>query len=403
MRILFFAKDAPFVQSGYGKCCREICTRLRRFGHDVAVFATVGNRTSSFFEWQGLKIYPPLDDIYGEDIILDHYLNWKAELLITQLDVWAMQKIHTYAQQNLINWLAYVPIDSDPPSSAIIDRLKCATGIVAMCHWAKKKLTEYGLESTVIHHGVDTKVYRVLPHKDKLKQELGFPPGCYLVGMVQANQFLRKAHEEQFRAVALFRQLHPQIDIRLYCHSIPRPDSYHLPSLAEHLGISDIVRFPNDYLTVKGFSEEQMGRIYNAFDVLLSATNGEGFGLPVIEAQACGIPVVATDCMSFPELVTFGQLCKVKAWITAQTLQRKTIPDENDIAAKLWQSFNTEWNTREISEHAHYLWNWDDRIIQEWMWLLDRMKDKIVNECLDIPKPSRWAKEKARKEIRCGF
>jgi len=60
MRILYFAKDAPFVNSGYGKCCREICTRLRGLGHEVAIFATVGNKASFLFEYKGIPIYPGL-------------------------------------------------------------------------------------------------------------------------------------------------------------------------------------------------------------------------------------------------------------------------------------------------------------------------------------------------------
>lgn len=399
MRILFFAKDAPFVNSGYGKCCREICTRLSRLGHDVAVFATVGNRSASFFEWHGLKIYPGLEDVIGEDIIYDHYKDWKAELLITQMDVWAMKKIHELSRAGLINWLPYVPIDSLLPCPEITERVKNAVHVVTMCKWAKEELESTGISATSIHHGIDTTIFRILPEKkEKLKQELGFPSNCFLIGMVQANQFTRKAIEEQLRGIAIFKEKHPQIDIRLYFHTQPnRVDSFHLPSLVQILGLKELVKFPNDYFSIKGFTEEHMARIYNAFDVLLSATNGEGFGLPVIESQGCGVPVVATDCMSFPELILAGALCKVKTWFTTPTLQLKAIPDDLDIGDKLWLIYNTEYNRKEIQDLAHYLWSWDSRIIQEWMCILDTIREKLKKQCLQIPNQPKAIKEMAKK------
>ena len=401
MRILWFAKDAPFVNSGYGKCCNEICTRLNKLGHDIAVFATVGNRSSSFFEWNGLKIYPGYEDVYGEDIIYDHYMDWKAELLITQLDIWPMKKIHELSKSGLINWLPYAPIDSLLPCPDITERLKFAVHTVTMCKWGKEQLDNQNIPATSVHHGINSNVYRILKEsKGKLKLELGFPEDCFLIGMVQANQFTRKAIEEQLKGIAIFKEKHPQIDIRLYFHTQPnRIDSFHLPSLVQILGLKEIVKFQSDYLGIKGFTENHMARIYNSLDVLLSATNGEGFGLPVIEAQGCGIPVIATDCMSFPELLLAGALCKVKTWFTTPTLLTKAMPDETDIAEKLWLVYNTEYNRREIQDMAHYLWDWNSRIIQEWMILLDEIKEKLVKSCTQIPRPSKHTIEMAKSIV----
>lgn len=400
MRILFFAKDAPYINSGYGKCCREISQRLNKLGHEVAIFATVGNRSSPFFEWQGLKIYPGVENIFGEDVVLDHYNDWKADIFLTQIDIWPIRIIPELAAQGAINWVPYVPLDSDPIPAHMIEKLKCATYTICMCEWAKKQLDPFGIDSTWIHHGIDTQIYKILPNKTDLKKALGFPADCYLIGMVQANQFLRKALEEQFRGVALFRQLHPQIDVRLYCHTTPlREDSYNLDELAGFIGIKDIIKFPSPYKYAYGFSEEDMAKMYNAFDVLLSATNGEGFGLPVIESQACGVPVITTDIMSFPELTKFGKTIPVKTWFTMPALMRKAVPDETAIALALWEIYNAKWNRQEISDTAHYLWNWDSKIIQEWMWTLQRIQDKIDKKCLKLPASSELSKKLANEEV----
>lgn len=58
----------------------------------------------------------------------------------------------------------------------------------------------------------------------------------------------------------------------------------------------------------------EMPTVYNQVDVLLFPTVREGFGLVVAEAMSCGLPVVATDCSSLPELVKNGMggyLCRL--------------------------------------------------------------------------------------------
>lgn len=52
---------------------------------------------------------------------------------------------------------------------------------------------------------------------------------------------------------------------------------------------------------------EQMPSVYNDMDILLFPTVREGLSLAAIEAMACGLPVVATNCSSLPELIDDGK------------------------------------------------------------------------------------------------
>jgi glycosyltransferase involved in cell wall biosynthesis len=49
-----------------------------------------------------------------------------------------------------------------------------------------------------------------------------------------------------------------------------------------------------------------MVKLYNCAEVLLGTTGGEGFFLPGLEAQACGVPIVVTDYASAPEICGAG-------------------------------------------------------------------------------------------------
>lgn len=55
-------------------------------------------------------------------------------------------------------------------------------------------------------------------------------------------------------------------------------------------------------ITFTNVSEDELNMIYNACDVLLIPSSSEGFGFPVIEAFATGLPVVASDIEIFKEI-----------------------------------------------------------------------------------------------------
>ena len=68
-----------------------------------------------------------------------------------------------------------------------------------------------------------------------------------------------------------------------------------LHSLAAELGISDDVVF------VGGVPLEETVRFYRAADVFVYPSLNETFGLPILEAMACGCPVVTSDTSAMPE------------------------------------------------------------------------------------------------------
>ena len=76
------------------------------------------------------------------------------------------------------------------------------------------------------------------------------------------------------------------------------PDTYvaELRSLAAELGIGD------DLVFTGGVSLEETVAFYRAADLLAYPSLNETFGLPILEAMACGCPVVTSDTSSMPEI-----------------------------------------------------------------------------------------------------
>ena len=75
-----------------------------------------------------------------------------------------------------------------------------------------------------------------------------------------------------------------------------------LRGLAQRLGIEDRV------VEVEGPSNELLEALYNGALALLFPSRFEGFGWPIIEAQACGCPVICSDAPPLPEVAGAGAI-----------------------------------------------------------------------------------------------
>jgi len=84
--------------------------------------------------------------------------------------------------------------------------------------------------------------------------------------------------------------------------------------LAQELGIQDKVLYLDGVL-----SREFMPYVYNACDIYAGPSRQEGFGMPHVEAQSCGKPVLSVDAMGIKETVVHGEtglLAQVKNWVS---------------------------------------------------------------------------------------
>lgn len=87
-------------------------------------------------------------------------------------------------------------------------------------------------------------------------------------------------------------------DRQLVIVGAPRDEDYvaRLHSLADELGIT------GDLVFIGGVPLEETVHFYRAADVFVYPSFNESFGLPILEAMACGCPVVTSDVTSMPEI-----------------------------------------------------------------------------------------------------
>ncbi|MGO8797257.1 MAG: glycosyltransferase family 4 protein [Candidatus Sulfotelmatobacter sp.] len=103
----------------------------------------------------------------------------------------------------------------------------------------------------------------------------------------------RKRHKNEFRQLEAFAQAKLDPAIHLVFTGDPAAD---LTALIEHLGVGNRVDF------VGTIPEAKLPELYRGALALVFASLYEGFGLPMLEAMACGIPVLTSNAAALPEI-----------------------------------------------------------------------------------------------------
>lgn len=236
-----------------------------------------------------------------------------AGFIITLQDVWTLTS-ENLREMHLASW---TPIDHNPAPPAVVGYFKRTGAVpIAMSRFGVEAMQYQDLEPLYVPHGVDTEVFK--PRKDRaaIRGLLGLPEDAFVVGMVAANMGdapSRKAFPEVFQAFARFRKTHPTAKLYLHTRMKVR-GGLDLPYLASNFGLEeDIIWVDQGALWLGEIQPDQMAAIYSMMDVLVNPSYGEGFGIPIIEAQACGTPVIVADNTAQPELLGGGWLVECDA------------------------------------------------------------------------------------------
>lgn len=316
MRILWHS-PSPLIPGGYSGQAALNIPVIASLGHEVIISSFAGGSYGHHGEWNGFQVLPPGQRLHGNGVIRGHYERVKADLLIILNDAWGIEPTQL-AGMNVMPWM---PLDTEPLGG--LDRiwLEQATEAgawvrpLAMSRFGLKQLQDAGWQAEYVPHSVDPAVFFPdHPAGQLWRKQHNLPDDAFLVVMNAANkgatdsgefgELSRKAFAQQMEAFAQFSARHKKA--ALYMHT--RPDDQagmNLYPLAELLGMQGRIVFPEPYLyDTAQYSQDWLRGMYSAADVLTIASAAEGFGLPIIEAMACGTPVVATRGSAMTELVT---------------------------------------------------------------------------------------------------
>lgn len=381
MKILW-SSNAPWVASGYGVQSRYLLPRLAALPEvggpqNVAVLAWFGLEGGKM-RWGPFEVYPAGGDPYGNDVIGPHSRDFRADRVITLIDVWVLEE--TARKVAPAKWSPWFPIDSEPVPAKVLACLAGADTPIVYSRWAQRLLAGHDMASHYVPHGIETSIFRVEPDpvvRAEWRRQLVGPHCTHLTIMNCANKGYpdRKFIQGQLRGWKAFADEVP--GARLYLHTAVSQDygGIDVVALIQDLGLEGRVITPDWYAYWLGMPAEYLACVYNAGDVYLGAAMAEGFGIPLIEAQACGLPVIATNFSAMPELVKWGALVEPRDRIWTQLNSWQAWPDVDEIALALrelyaaQQAAGGEWPLEQRQSAAlaiHAEFGWDAVVERHW-------------------------------------
>ena len=298
--------NAPWAKTGYGNQTALFLPEFQRLGYDPAVTAFWG-LNGAVLHWNNVRVYPKGFHNYGQDIVAANTLHWETNVMFSLMDAWvcnpAMYPPSVY-------WIPWFPVDHDPLPPPVRDKVSKAFRRIVFTKFAQRVCREAGLDSYYVPHGVNTEIFHPLPDRKEARKFLGWKEDKFVIAMVAANKGApsRKAFPQILQAIKKFSE--GKEDVGLYLHTrkneAGEESGVNLPELVSYLGITPLVGYADQYQTMLGFDDQYMNAVYNAADVHLLVSMGEGFGIPIVEAQAAGCPVIVGDWTSMGELCFSG-------------------------------------------------------------------------------------------------
>lgn len=354
MKVLI-ASDAVWHPTGYGTQLKYFMQKLVADGHEVWNYCA-GAFMAGYVEYApGITVIGAggNDDRWGNHSWND-IADWvNPDVIITWLDCHGMLSYGWTAAPTFM----WAPIDTSPISKDERAILSRAVKLMVPSRWGQTVLEEHGFTAEYVPCAIDTDQFDISAEGRKnwraqMKPEIA--DDTFLIGMVGLNTGSpdRKGYGYAFDIIKAFVDKHPDEDIRAYIHTDPNGDGLSIPllGLREAMGLEGVVAFNPPQLPW-GRPIHYMSDMYNAFDVYLHTSITEGFGVPVVEAQACGTPVVTNSCTSVTELAmpryATPYLCD--SWVNTHT--KVYIPDVEEMTAKLELAYQ-DWKAGTLSRPA---------------------------------------------------
>jgi len=308
--------DAPELRSGLGKIGRHIADLLTRMPEfRVGTFGR-GGWGARKLPWAQYR-YPENtrpDSIWGQDyfkLVCEDFFSGEFGIVFSIMDP---SRIHWMTRpQYLLSgplrdflenrhfaiW-SYLPIDSTGPNGKL--SALCADAIagvdrpLAYSMYGSQVISmTLGKEVEWLPHGINMDTFQPRD-RTAMRVAFGIPEDTLVIGTVATNQ-ARKDWGVAAAAMREIRDKHANVIWWLQIDEMVR--YWDINALLMDYGLFDITLVRCGL----GCTDKELSYMYSMCDMTILPTLGEGFGYPIAESLACGVPCITTDYAGGAELL----------------------------------------------------------------------------------------------------
>ena len=396
---ILVATDASFLASGYGIYAKELLSRLHNSGRyevaELGCYATINNKEIKNIPW---KFYPNAVD--ASDQRYETYkssannqfgawrfnrvcAHFKPHIVCTWTDYWMYAYQDTSPYRKYFHWIQMPMVDSAPQKLEWLFTFCNADIVIPYTEWARSVLNKacgrnINLFEQTANAGINPTEFFPLENKNQHKTNI-LGANYDVIGCVMRNQKRKLFADNMIAFRAYLDRLQKENNIEkynrsiLYCHtSYPEEVGWDFPSLLLEYNLLDKVYFsyicrncghwfPSKFknsITVcpkcktlsatfpsvaSSISTSALNQIYNLFDFFIQNAIAEGFGMPQLEAAACGIPFASVDYSAMTEIAENLHGIKIpvqRMFREIETNADRAYPDNAFIADTIYNFFN---------------------------------------------------------------
>jgi len=447
MKILFSVGNAPGLPTGYGGQGMLALRAFCEAGASVAVLAwNMGAPTfkpqqrysteevlrlqpsmkrifdtadASTVPWGAVSWYPnpypqfpvPIQKTDINKMIVD----WDADLFVSLQDIFMFQPGAFLCLSAVWMPLHFLPVEHPTVLSlADFDLQLPISGWGAMLleqlHGSKHQDDNKSLRHIdVVPHGRNPNIFKPLPEFDKtqFRAQWGWPADAFVCLLIASNseESGRKAFDAQIQAFQQFAATEPRAWLHIHSEVAraydigrlletwgawdKRPQNFDMADTRARTDMQAYIRGRQVSVShakqLLNVEEEELVKLYNAADVLLAATCSEGCGVPILEAQMCGCPVITTRATAMWEETMLGISVRPEQWIARMDFNSGWyLPHSKGIAAALREiaAWSAEEKEEQVQKHRPAVVRAfaDQTVIDKWSQVLSQIRTETESD-----------------------
>lgn len=419
--------EASYLNTGYAKYGKQVLSRMFDTGkYEIAEFSTYGGVIDPRRRTIKWKNYPNMPDPENEEENklyqsnpVHQFGSWRFEracldfepdIVLTIRDFWMDSFIYHSPFRSIFSWAWMPTVDASPQNPEWLDMFADADYVLTYSDWAKGVIDSHSGDTTNTVGSASPSASDEFKQMDKnaVRAELGIPTDINIIGTVMRNQ-RRKLFPALIQSFSEYLKETKSTNTYLYLHTSFPDAGWDLASLIQNHEVSSRIlmtyvcsdaecqhvecsffrdakkgcskcgKYSSAASSVSnGVSDEMLAKIYNSFDLYIQLANSEGFGLPQVEAAACGVPIACTNYSAMEDVVQKLGAYPIdfELYKELETGCDRAVP-KIDSVVNVFKNFfkmdeqgklRASENTRSLFEE-HYSW---DKTAEAWMKIIDQ-------------------------------